>query len=240
MQTLGLRTLKFLIISTICNDCSLKTTYYILMTAALLAAIWNRKSLPKRVGIFIPLLMAGIGVQFIHELWPLWLGNRYTKFHLYQFVALPLLMFYLIHTIRSRRWRAYFKIGIPLFYILVFIIFQVLPQSWESYYFPDQQLLGLAVVVGTFVIFYEIYQNETIVTLRHSPDFWLGVANLIYYSGFSITLGTYWYINEVVGDKIIAEGVLMINRFLNLFLYFFYIIAFLCPRRAKKSSSLSS
>lgn len=198
------------------------------MVAALAAYLFNHRLLPKRVRAFPPLILLGIVVQLIDEFWPGIGGSRYTIFHIYQFIAFPLFASYFYQAIQYRWVKRLLLVLIPAYYLILLMIFWLVPESWDHYYFPDQQLLGFMVIVMSMILFYQMYQSEEMIDLGRSPDFWLGVANLVYFAGFSLCIGCYWYVAEVLKEPTIAYGILTISKILNLSLYFFYVIAFSC------------
>lgn len=213
----------------------MKPLFYILMTAALAAWIWKRKSLPSPVGAFSALVGMAIGVQTWMDLvdqpreW-VWL------FHLYQLLAIPWLVWYFLKTLHAPRAKAFLKVLAVLFYGGTALYYHYHPEVWHQTFIPEQAFLGLFVILGTLFIFHQLYLDDQVLSLTRSPHFWLGLGNLIFYTGYIFSLGSYRYIDQILEEHELARSFLSITHYLNIFLYSMYATAFLCRRNTNLSS----
>jgi hypothetical protein len=215
----------------------MKTAYYILLTTALTAAIWNRRALPRRVWLFIPILVASIAQVLIADLAGTGRSVQIALAHVYQFIELPLIAGYFFGTIRSRKLRFFILAMVPLMYIAAAVFYWQFPEKWTTRFFPEQSFNSIVIVFGTLVVFYEIYTDDLLIDLKRSPDFWLGMGNIIFFAGYLMAMGAYNYVANVIKDPGIAKNMILISQSLNLLLYFLYTVAFLCPKRTTISSS---
>ncbi|MCB9234510.1 MAG: hypothetical protein H6581_22840 [Bacteroidia bacterium] len=210
----------------------LKIIFYILMTFSVAACLWNRKFLPKRVGIFIPLIFSAILTTLVTQFWI----KSPAVNHMYQLVAYPLLAIYLRETLKKPLLKKLILASIPVFWLATGIYYLIFPNVWSEAHFPEMQLYSLFVVFATLAVFYQMYMDENLLEIRREPDFWIGAAHLIYYAGFLLTMGSYFYVLNVLGNKGMATPILKLTYYLNLTLYALYTVAFLCPRRKTSTS----
>ena len=205
---------------------TLNLIYYLLLAAAFVVVLLRRNALPKRLWVFI----AGLGAALVVQLADDALANKWPFiFHMYHVVEYGVLCYYLYLTLRQKILRRLFLYSIPLFAAFVGIYFGIWGEQWNTHSMPEFVVMALVVSTGTIFFFIELYTAKEIYVLRKLPDFWIGVANLIYYSGSILVLGMIQYMLDT--NKSLAGKMIYISYFLNIFLYSFYLIGFLCRNR---------
>lgn len=213
----------------------MKTTYFILLALSLSAVLWNRKRLPPRIVVFIPLIALTLVQFLLSQFGDLDESSLWIVIHGYHFIAFPLFISYLLRSLKNTNWKKVFLASIPVFYVGGLLLYQLNPDYWTTPYLPELQFTGLMIVIGSILIFFQFYHSEEMIHLSRQPDFWIGIGNLTYYAGFTLSMGFYWYILNIIKDEEFAKLMIHLSQVLNLFLYFTYTIAFLCIRKKANS-----
>lgn len=82
--------------------------------------------------------------------------------------------------------------------------------------------------------FYDLYQNDSLINITVQPLFWISVGNFLFYSGTFFVMGLLEEVKKT--DPALADRLFLINTFLNILLYTFWSIGFLCLRKSTRKS----
>jgi hypothetical protein len=93
----------------------------------------------------------------------------------------------------------------------------------------------LFIIVILLYYFYDLYRSDAIINITRQPVFWISTGNFLFYCGTFFLMGLYAEIRQI--DQSLADRLYLINTFLNLLLYTFWSIGFLCVRRSVRSWS---
>lgn len=81
--------------------------------------------------------------------------------------------------------------------------------------------------------FYDLYRNDYFIILTRQPVFWMSIGNFFFYSGTFFLMGLVAELKRLDYDR--AEQLFILNTLLNILLYLFWSIGFLCLRRTSPS-----
>ncbi len=95
----------------------MKTAYFILLVTSLTAVIWNRKLLPSKLLVFIPLIALALVQLLLLQFGTMDLGILMSIIHGYHFIAFPLFIIYFYKSLNYIKWKKIFLASIPLFYL---------------------------------------------------------------------------------------------------------------------------
>lgn len=212
----------------------LKMLYYGLLGVCLVALLFNFKKLGRTYYWFIPLIILSITVQVFGDILKNYNIKGYSFiFHLYipvEYSLMALFYFSLLHN----KW---VKRAI-LFSIVILLLFSVsyYSSNYLSFYgadFMDFCIEAAFVCTWIILFFTQLLKSEENFSLTSYPAFWINAANLLFYGGCLVIMGFNFYLHQ--RDEKLADQLFEINHYLNLLLYFMYIIAFICPVNWKKS-----
>lgn len=203
-----------------------KIIYYAIMAIALLASFrgYNRKGYV----LFIPLLALSLTVEVLRHFY-----GDLKAFRLFIPMEYTLLSLIISTFINSRTKqliiRASIFILVPVF---IFIELYLADQS-RSYKYLDLMIASPFLCVWTILYLFETVKQEEEFEVTRNPMFWISLGNLLFFSGsfFSYGFGSYL----AVKNKELADSVFWIARVLNILLYIFYFIGFLCLRKKRLS-----
>ncbi len=117
----------------------------------------------------------------------------------------------------------------------VFVLFCTGFSIWAWYDSQLKEEPTLIIIIEWILVFplilyyfYELYQSNKIVKLGKQPLFWISVGNFLFYAGTFFLMGLKEELAKV--NSQLAEDLFLINTFLNILLYTFWSIGFLCLR----------
>lgn len=97
------------------------------------------------------------------------------------------------------------------------------PHAVSTYTIIIENIITIVLVL---VFFYQVLRNKNIIRLSASAEIWICLGTFIYYSG---TLPFFMLFNYLLTRHLnIASSYLYINDALNVIMYLFFLIAFLC------------
>jgi hypothetical protein len=210
----------------------LQTLYYILLIISFLILIYRIKQRNEPLRFFIPLLLLSLIVEGVRFGWS---SNRLLSdflFSIYTPVEYLLLSLFFIIIINSKFKRRLIQVSIPLFIILsLYVQFEV--QSANYFYkYLDVLLEAPLILTWTLFYFFQLFTDEESFNFKTNPLFWISSGNLLFFCGSFFSYGFGSYLHNINEQKL-SDAVFWIARVLNIFLYVFYIIAFLCSDRKK-------
>jgi hypothetical protein len=203
----------------------MKLLYYLLMLASVVLLFVNRNKLDRRFRWFYIVLILGIGTQLLVELLSGPANKKVWPMHVY----VPLEYFFLslyysqIHTSRVRRTILWVSNILFIGFCFFYYSGNRLNQMDFSGFVIEMTMVSFWVIL----FFADLFKEEGTRSLRYYPDFWVNTGNLFFYTGCIFSMGLYFVLLKQNYDH--ARDVLQINHYLNLLLYCFYAIAFLCP-----------
>ena len=207
----------------------LKYVYYGVMVLALVASFRGYKY--REYVLFIPLLALSLAVEIARDFMNL---QPPAKEYLDLFIPVEYALLALIISrfIYSRNKRLLILgsifVLVPLF---VYIQFVLAPEN-PSYKYLDLMIESPFLCAWTILYLFETVKQEEEFEVSKNPMFWISLGNLLFFSGsfFSYGFGSYL---ASKGNKHMAEIIFWIARILNILLYIFYFIGFLCLRKKK-------
>ena len=204
----------------------LKWVYYGLMFLCVITLVWNRNRLDKKHLLFLPIVVIAITTQLLAEVIEKEDRSHYFLFHLYiplEYLLLSLYYYYLFR-VKLVKWLLVFT------NVVLFTFCIVHYYLGKNFWLPDFSDFALGAAFNSLLViafFVSLFRKEEVVLMRY-PDFWINTGNLLFYAGCLFVMGLYHSLHQK--DEKLAEQLMDINHYLNLVLYLFYFIAFLCPR----------
>jgi hypothetical protein len=213
----------------------LKILYYGLFSTSLVALLLNWRNLQRRHMVFVPLLAIGIINQLLIDFLHYKGIDGNFLFHIYVPIEFALLSVYYNFLFSNKKIRNLIFLSNVILLIYCTVTYYITDAFWEKDF---RHFLLLSVFVTSMVVgfFISLYKNEEDIPLMKYPDFWINAGNLLFYACCIFVMGLYHKIKQQ--DEKLADKLLHINYYANLILYLFYIIAFTCQIRKKKSSRL--
>jgi hypothetical protein len=155
----------------------------------------------------------------------LWIYNAFLMIRHLFFLA----YFYEIITINRLKK----IIGFSVIPFLVFALFNYLviqtPHNVNNYTII---LANTITILLTLVFFYQVLNDKKIIKLYSSTEVWIALGTFIYYSG---TLPLFIFFNYLIKEHYsMALSYFYINDILNIIMYTFYLISFLCKPHSLK------
>jgi hypothetical protein len=212
----------------------MKTIYYLLITASLLALLLNRRRLDRRLYLFIPLLLLALVPDGLKDVLgeQHWLQNFF--FSIYTPVEYTLLCLVLISYLKKKRLRMVIYISIPVF-ILVSLSVQLWLKQGDSFFeYLDILIESPLLCTWTLLYFFQLAADKDETGVVRNPMFWIAIGNLIFFSSSIFSYGFGGYLEYVAYEKKYIDFVYNLGRYANLLLYIFYIIAFSLPWMKRK------
>lgn len=217
---------------------------YIYLIPLFLSAAFSLSSFrlkaPKSLKIFAALLIGTFITEAFAIAWKwglcenkywgyspsnLWIYNAFLSlrylfiiFFFYEIITSPMI----------KRLIVYSAFPILFYFILNYAIIQT----------PHRVNTNTIIIANAAAIFlslkflFQILADKAIIRTGHSPEIWICCGTLIYYSG---TLPLFIFLNFLITDhRSMALSFFYINDVLNIFMYLFYLIAFLCQLQLLK------
>ncbi len=213
----------------------LETLYYLLVLGSLVILLFKVKKLDKRLRVFIPLLLLSLlveGVRFVFSD-----DNIVAQFlfSIYTPVEYLLLCLFITSILDSKYKRRLILISIPFFMMLSFIVQFKVESTNYFYKYLDVLVESPLILTWTLFYFFQLFSDDETFDFTSNPLFWISVGNLLFYSAsfFSYGFGSYF---QNMKQYDFGEAVRWIARTLNIFLYIFYIIGFLCSGQKRSFS----
>jgi len=217
-----------------------KLIYYGLLGLCLVTLLLYYKRLGKEYIMFLPLIVFAILTQVIGDVVNQDLPLEEKKsfmFHIYQPIEYSLLALFYYQTLMGRKLKTVILITIPLFIIFCVYYYSSNSQSFSGPDFTDFTVEAILICIFVIIFFSQLLNRRVYLTLTSYPSFWINTGNLIFYAGNLLVMGAHFYISKQ--DVKLAEELLVINHYSNLFLCILYLIGFGCLKKKKWSQQLS-
>src|SRR5215218_9613439 len=207
--------------------------FYYPIIASVLVGIFFYRQYPLYLKLFIPFLVITLLVEmavafhwFHFEGSNLWLYNVFTvlEFCFYFFI------FFL--NLKEKRAKQTALFSGPIFFVLAAInIFFI--QGTDHFHTITYRIASVALAIYCFLFFRQLLQVDTETNVLRNPMFWIATGLLFFYSGFFFYFCAYDY---VAFTKVPLNLQLwkIISRSLNILLYGFFFITFLCNLKPLK------
>lgn len=213
----------------------IKLFYYLLITASLSILLLNRQRIDRRLYLFIPLLILALLPDGANDV----LGEKHWfsnfAFIIYTPLEYLLLCIIIASYLHSKTIRKFIYISIP-----VFIVISLVDQLWLKkngnyfYQYLDALIENPLVCVWTLFYFFQLAADDKELSFKNNPMFWICIGNLLFYSASTFSYGFGGYLAHP-GNRKYADIVNWIGRIFNIVMYTFYIIAFSCTWKMRKS-----
>jgi hypothetical protein len=155
-------------------------------------------------------------------------------FSIYTPAEYLLLCCFITSILRSKNKKKIIYISIPFFIVLSFIVQFKVESTNYFYKYLDVLVEAPLMLTWTLFYFFQLFSDEENFHFTSNPLFWISVGNLLFFSAsfFSYGFGSYF---QNLKQNDFSEAVRWIARTLNILLYIFYIIGFLCSGQKKSS-----
>lgn len=217
---------------------------YIYLIPLLLSAIFSLKSFrlkwPKPFRVFSIFLISTLLVEIFAIAWKwelcktaywsfspsnLWIYNAFLMIRHLFFLA------YFHEILTAPSLKKFITISIIPFLILACINYAIIqtPHKVTTYTII---LANVITVLLSLAFFRQILRDKKVIRLSSSSEFWIALGAFIYYSG---TLPLFIFFNYLLKEHYsMAESYSYINDALNIMMYTFYLISFICKPRFLK------
>jgi hypothetical protein len=210
--------------------------YYIYLIPILLGAVFSLKSFklewPKAYRIFCFYLILTLLTEIFalgwkwgwHKEWKYTANNVwiYNAFYILQYSALFLFYYRILYSTRAKKMIRFISPFLIFFGIVNYFFIQT-PVSMNSY---TVVLTNIFSVLLALYFFREVLNQPRLISLSKSPMVWISAGTLIYCSG---SLPYFIFMNYLNDNyKSMSLTLFYIFTTLNIILYTFYSIAFLC------------
>ena len=127
-----------------------------------------------------------------------------------------------------------YMILFPVFWlVLVFFVFGI--HRWNSYVAIVESLFTVCMAAAYY---HQLFSAPTLIRLTTSPEFWIATGLIIFYS---INLPYLGMLNFITTEYLsLAKRLLKLLQVLNIVMYSFITLAFLCTKRVTTSTTKSS
>lgn len=177
---------------------------------------------PDRIFVWV------IFLSILTELTPVYFGIykkmknfNYFTYNLLIIFSYPLFLWY--YRMLKIKFPFFLLLGIFVLGVLYSIFFE---DFFDGYYFVSSLFGSLTVVVAIFFCFYDILQKKELENLTKNSTFLFSSGLMIFYLGIIPYFLLSKYLLQL---SQMSEHIIIIT--LNIILYTFYILAFLCSRR---------
>jgi hypothetical protein len=200
-----------------------KIIYFLVIALAFAGSFFAVKN--RKYILFIPLIGFVLIVEVLRQL----IGITEVDKSILLFAVIveySLLSWILSNFIQSNTKR---RIIIASIFVLVpvFILMQLtLMSKGDSYRYLNQMIQAPFICVWTVFYLFEAAKNDEEVNITKNPMFWISLGNLLFYSGSFFSYGFGSYLLSKGSTQ--SEAIFWIARILNILLYIFYFIGFLC------------
>lgn len=168
----------------------------------------------------------------LHQVWNYSINNLWIYNALLP-VRHLLLLVYFYELLDSAMIRKIIRWSVLPFlaFALVNYFFMQGPHAINSY---TMILANLITVFLTVVFFDRLLNHEPVIRLSRASEVWIAIGTFIYHSG---ALPVFIYMNYLIArNQGLASSLLTINDILNVLMYSFYLIAFLCKPHFQKQA----
>lgn len=210
--------------------------YYILVIISF-AILLLTKGANKQLKLFIPLLLLTLiveGARFILSKDNL---VAVSLFSIYTPTEYLLLSLFAASIIKPSYKRTIIYFSIP-FFVIISLVLQFKVDS-PNYFYKYLDVLIEAPLMLMWSLFYifQLFTDEETFHFKSNPFFWISVGNLLFFAGSFFSYGFGSYLHNMEQYKL-ADAIFWIARILNIVLYIFYNIGFLCFYSLQKRSYL--
>jgi hypothetical protein len=206
----------------------IKQIYYVILFLAFFLSMLERNRTDKVLKIFPFLLGLAILTQIIEDYFHI-TGHRHIFiFHIYdglEYISYSIYFHLLFESVRVTRIIIFSGVLYFLFLILYFTFYK---DFWNDSFGLEVAVKSLFIVGFTVYFYYNLIQKDISVDLFRYPHFYINTANIAHFSLTLCAMSLNDFFQSIsVG---MAEIILDINRYSNLYLYILYCVAFLCYR----------
>lgn len=210
--------------------------YYILLIISFIILLLT-KGAYKQLRFFLPLLLLSLVVEGARFL--LNTNSPIAKFlfSIYTPSEYLLLSLFAASIIKTSHKSTIIYFSIPVF-VTLSLLLQFKGDS-PNYFYKYLDVLIEAPLISIWSLFYifQLFTDEETFHFKSNPFFWISVGNLLFFAGSFFSYGFGSYLHNV-GQHGLADAILWIARILNIVLYIFYNIGFLCSNSRLRKSSL--
>jgi hypothetical protein len=135
------------------------------------------------------------------------------------------ILLFLYELIKSSYTKLAIKCSIPPFLVFALINYFIIqtPHNVNTYTIV---VANTTTIILVLIFFNQVLNEKEVVKLSSSTEIWIALGTFVYYSG---TLPFFIFFNYLLKSNSAAMlSYLYINDFLNIVMYTFYLIAFLC------------
>lgn len=154
-------------------------------------------------------------------------------YHVYIPIEYMLLSYFYLQNLNSKRMKQFILFTIPLFFILCITISY---RTIQPFIYPHPTLqfniAGILLVVFALTSLFHI-KEDMASSIYKNYLFWINIGILFFYSGNFLLMGTYNYLKQRDPD-FATQLWSMFNTTLNVVLYIFFIIGFICSKPIRK------
>ena len=201
------------------------------MLLPFVAALFSLNSMTKeRLFLFLAVLLGMMGESAMRIARNLWQNNM-PVVHIYTMVEF-LLLFSVFYYGKSRLFSAKSYKSVMIMFVVIAIGNMVFYQGIWNDNSIIRSLEGIILMICAIYYFFDLLRGLNVLNPEKAFMFWFSTAVLMYFGG-NILL--HWYSNHLAeiamesSEKLVIwKQVWYINYVLNIFLYLFYGIAFLC------------
>lgn len=196
--------------------------YVIVLGGVCVCAFVKYNQTYKNLKSILLLLFATFIVDFIANVLPISV-NYHFLYIIFGVIEYYLFGRYIVSIFNTKSIRIYFY-STFIIYLLISVFFLIL--SPNPKHFVLFNCRGLFIIISFIFYFKQLYESEKIIALENHPPFWIGIANLLFWSGtfFLMSLDELIYKISPETEQIIS----IINPIYNIFFYLIIFRAFLC------------
>ena len=152
-------------------------------------------------------------------------------YHFYIPIEYILLGYFYYLNSYSKKVRSIILYSIPLF-IIACLYISICAKPNEKYPTLQFNIEGLLIITWVLISLFSLKSEEDINIFKH-PFLWINIGLLFFHSGNFFLMGSYNYLlnyNLPLAKKLFK----LINTTLNLLLFIFFIIGFICSTQTRK------
>jgi hypothetical protein len=205
---------------------------YIYLATVFVAFLSSLMSFRLNLPVHLKFFSALLGLTFLVELFAsvilrfvLGVKNNHWVYNAFMLVEFPAYGYYFYRIIRIESLKKairFFLIVFPVFWIIT-VLFQIGIRNWNSY----------VITVGSFftvlfalMYYYQLMSASEMVTLRMLPEFWIATGMVIFYL---TALPYFGMLNFLIRNySTLATSLLGVVKVMNILMYSFFTIGFLC------------
>jgi hypothetical protein len=207
------------------------TAYIALIVLCILTLLVNRQNLPRYFIYLLVLLSIVVIVEILEEYLQRIHINSYPLDHLYQPIEFGLLSIVYFKSFENPLIKKLLKTITPIFILYALIMSIFVEGIFHINTISFLTSCFLFVVISILYILELYFKNEEENPAK-DPFFWINTGILFYSCGVFLQMGLYNFFENRAPD--IAKQLNIINQLLNFFLYFNFLIGFMCKRTIPK------